>query len=155
MRPDLPLISGAVAIFLIAASFDAAWGQTSQLAPEGRGVLPPPPAATPEGPASPGQFAPDPSGGLSRTVFETKLSPDFNIIIRDFSFPPDRQAHTLTLPSAAFVHVLSGEGDVNIAKRSTALSRLARTPVERNAPIEVVNNGEYPLIVRALIVEAK
>jgi hypothetical protein len=36
-----------------------------------------------------------------------------------------------------------------------ALTPAARTSVPAEAPIEVVNNGEYPVVVRALIVEAK
>jgi hypothetical protein len=38
-----------------------------------------------------------PSGGFSRTIFETVEDPDFKLIIRDFSFPPDRQTHAVTL----------------------------------------------------------
>jgi quercetin dioxygenase-like cupin family protein len=131
--------------------------QVPQLAPEGRGLLPAPaemPAAL-QGAPPPHLFEPDPSGGFSRTIFETDEDQNFNIIIRDFSFPPDKQAHTVTLPSAAFLHLLSGEGEVRIAKQRMELTLVARTAVLAGAPIEVVNNGEYPVVVRALIVEAK
>jgi hypothetical protein len=63
----------------------------------------------PEAPPTANQFRPDPSGGFSRTVFETDESPDFKITIRDFSFPPDKQTHAVTLPAAAFIHLLSGQ----------------------------------------------
>jgi hypothetical protein len=45
----------------------------------------------------PHPFVSDPSGGFSRTIFETVEDPDFKLIIRDFSFPPDRQTHAVTL----------------------------------------------------------
>jgi hypothetical protein len=35
------------------------------------------------------------------------------------------------------------------------LTPVARTSVPAGAPIEVVNNGEQPVVVRALIVESK
>jgi len=97
----------------------------------------------------------DPSGGFSRTIFETDENPDFKLIIRDFAFPPDKQPHTVTLRSAAFLHLLSGLGEISIAKQRLALTPVARTSVPAGAPIEVVNSGEYPVVVRALIVEAK
>jgi quercetin dioxygenase-like cupin family protein len=100
-------------------------------------------------------FSPDPSGGFSRTIFETDENPDFRLVIRDFAFPPDKQPHTVTLRSAAFLHLLSGPGEISIAKQRMALTPAARTSVPAGAPIEVVNNGEYPVVVRALIVEAK
>jgi len=100
-------------------------------------------------------FSVDPSGGLSRTIFETDEDPNFRLIFRDFSFLPDKQPHTIALPSAAFLHVLSGKGEVSIAKQRTEVSGLARTPVPAGAPIEVVNSGESPVVLRGLIVEAK
>jgi quercetin dioxygenase-like cupin family protein len=135
----------------------SAFGQESKLAPEGRGLLPKPagmPAAL-GGTPPPHPFERDPSGGFSRTIFETDENPDFKIIIRDFSFPPDKQTHTFTLPSAAFVHFLSGSGNIIVAKKQVDLSSVARTAVPAGAPVEVVNNGQYPVVVRALIVEAK
>jgi quercetin dioxygenase-like cupin family protein len=157
MRPYLLLVSGVAAIAGIAASVGLAAGQEPQLAREGRGLLPKPaeiPAA-PQGPLPPQIFKPDPSGGLSRTIFETDENPDFKLVIRDFAFPPDKQPHTVTLRSAAFLHILSGRGNISIAKQRLALTPVARTSVPAGAPIEVVNNGEYPVVVRALVVEAK
>jgi hypothetical protein len=146
-----------IATSLATISHLQAWAQEPQLAPEGRGLLPKPA----ERPATLGGVTPahpferDPSGGFSRIIFETDENPDFKIIIRDFSFPPDQQAHTVVLPSAAFAHLLSGEGEVSIAKQRTALTPLARAAVSAGAPIEMVNNGEHPVVIRALIVEAK
>ena len=104
----------AVSIATVASS--VAFPQEPKLAPEGRGLLPRPPAATRESPAE-GRFSVDPSGVLSRTVFETDDDPNFRLIFRDFSFPPDKQPHTITLPSAAFLHVLSGKGEISVAKQ--------------------------------------
>ncbi len=135
----------------------AASAQEPQLAPEGRGLLPKPAElpATLGGTPPPHPFMPDPSGGFSRTIFETDENPDFRIMIRDFSFPPDKQPHTVTFPSAAFAHLLSGTGEISIAKKRLELAPGARTTVPAGAPIEVVNSGEHAVVVRALIVEAK
>lgn len=158
VRPNRALVSGVAAIIVgIVAGGGVAWAQEPQLAREGRGLLPPPAEmpATLGGTPPPHPFVADPSGGFSRTIFETVENPDFKITIRDFAFPPDRQAHTVTLPSGAFVHLLRGEGEISIAKTRLVLTSVARTAVPAGAPIEVVNNGEYPVVVRALIVEAK
>jgi quercetin dioxygenase-like cupin family protein len=88
-------------------------------------------------------------------LFETDEDPNFKITIRDFSFPPDRHTYTLSLPFAAFLHLLSGSGEISIAKKQLALTPTARTAVPANTVIEVVNNGEHETVVRALIVEAK
>jgi quercetin dioxygenase-like cupin family protein len=155
MRPHLALISGFAAIIVgIIAGGGVAWAQEPKLAPEGRGLLPTPPTATP-GPTPAHSFWRDPSGGFSRTIFETDENPDFKLIIRDFSFPPDKQPHTVALRSAAFFHLLSGVGEISISKQRLSLTPVARTSVPAGAPIEVVNNGEQPVVVRALIVESK
>jgi hypothetical protein len=156
MRPCLALVSGVAAIIVgIIAGGGVAWAQEPQLAREGRGLLPKPTAATPEGPTPANSFWLDPSGGFSRAIFETDENPDFKLTIRDFAFPPDKQPHTVALRSAAFLHLLSGLGEISIAKQRLALTAVARTSVPAGAPIEVVNSGEYPVVVRALIVEAK
>ena len=100
-------------------------------------------------------FETDPSGGFSRTIFETDENSNFKIIIRDFAFPPDRQRHSLALPSDAFMHLLSGEGEITVARSKLDLIPGARRAVPANAPIEVVNTSEYPLVIRLLILEAK
>jgi quercetin dioxygenase-like cupin family protein len=133
----------------------AAFAQQPNLAPEGRGLLLRPPASTPEAPDT-HRFSVGPSGVLSRTVFETDEDPNFILIFQDFSFPPDKQPHTVTLPSAAFLHVLSGKGEISVAKQRVELTRLARTPaIPAGAPLEVVNSGDYPVVLRGLIVKAK
>jgi len=100
-------------------------------------------------------FAWDPSGVAWRTVFESDDDPDFKIIIIDVSFPPDQQPHSISLQSGAFVHLLDGGGEVTVAKQPTTLNRFDRTAVPLGAPIEVVNRSNYPVTIRALLVEAK
>jgi hypothetical protein len=144
-----------IAAGVAAVASSAAFAQQQELAPEGRGLLPRPPAATREAPDA-RRFSVGPSGLLSRTVFETDEDPNFRLIFQDFSFLPDKQPHALTLPSAAVLHLLSGKAEISVAKQRMGLTNLARTPpVPAGAPIEVVTSGEYPVVVRALIVEAK
>jgi hypothetical protein len=157
MRAYLALASSIAAIVGIETLAGMAWAQELQLAPEGRGLL----TAPAELPASlggappPHPFVRNPSGGFSRTIFETDEDPNFKLIIRDFSFPPDRQTRTVTLSSGAFLQILGGEGEISIAKNRLPLNAAARTAVPAGAPIEVMNNGEHAMVMRALIVEAK
>lgn len=147
----LLVIAAGVAVVASSATF----AQEPKLAPEGRGLLPRPPAATREAPTEK-RFSVGPSGVLSRTIFETDEDPNFKLIFRDFSFPPDKQARSIALPSAAFLHVLSGKGELTVAKEKVELTPLARMPpAPARAPIDVVNSGDYPMVLRALTVEAK
>jgi hypothetical protein len=157
MRASLVLALSAGSIVGIAASIGIGWSQEPQLAREGPGLLSPPaesPASLksvpPEHP-----FVRDPSGGFSRLVFETDEDPSFRLVIREFSFPPDRQTHTITLPSGAFLHMLGGQAEISVAGQRMALALRARTAVSARAPIEVANKGEQPVNIRGLIVEAK
>jgi hypothetical protein len=95
------------------------------------------------------------SNSRATPVCGSRQDPNFKLVIHDFIFPPDKQPHTVTLPYAAFLHFLSEPGEISIAQQRSALTAVARTAVPPGAPIELVNNGEHPVIVRALIVEAK
>jgi hypothetical protein len=154
MRPYLAMVMGAGPIVGLAASAGIAW---SQLAPEGRGLL----SLPAETLASLGSIPPknpfvrDPSGGFSRTVFETDEDPNFRLVIREFSFPPDGQNHIVTLPSGAFLEIIGGQGAISIARQQMALTAGTRMAVSAGAPIEVLNNGEQPVFVRVLSVAAK
>jgi hypothetical protein len=156
-RRILAWIFNVAAIVGCVAWAGVAWPQDQQLAPEGRGLLPKlaPMPATLQGVLPPHPFEPDPSGGFSRTIFETDEDPNFKLIIREFSFPPDRQTHTLTLSSAAFLHIFGEQTEISIAKQRLALPPGASTAVPAGAPIDVVNNGEQVIFMRAVIVEAK
>jgi hypothetical protein len=144
-----------IAASLATVASTATFAQEQKLAPEGRGLLPRPPAATPEAPGAQ-RFSVGPGGVLSRTIFETDEDPNFRFVFRDFSVPVDKQPHTLTLPSAAFLHVLSGKGEISVAKQRVELTPLARTPpLPAGAPVEVTNSGDEPMVLRGLIVEAK
>jgi hypothetical protein len=92
---------------------------------------------------------------FARTIFETDDDPDFKITIREFSFPPDRKKHTVVFPSGAFARLLGGAGEITLSNNPLNLSSIARAAVPAGAPIEVVNDGNSPVIVRTLILEAK
>jgi hypothetical protein len=147
-------VSAAAGLAVMASI--AVFAQEPQLAPEGRGLLPHPtemPAVlggTP--PLHP--FARDQSGGFSRTIFETDEDPNFKLTIRDFSFPPDRQPHTITFPSGVFIQLLSGLGEISVANQQFPLTNATRTAVPAGSSA-IVNRGQQPLVVRALIAEGK
>jgi hypothetical protein len=143
----------ALATSLTARASIAALAENLELAPEGRGLLSIPvemPATTLGGTPPPHPFLPDPSGGFSRTIFETDENPDFKITIRDLSFPPDKQKHTVTLPSAAFLYLLSGDGEISIANQPLTLPPGQGGGTGRGAS-QVVNNGEHPLVPKATL----
>lgn len=150
------LVSAVVAIVGITGLGGIAWAQQSQLAPEGRGLLPRPAEmpARPQNAPPPYPVERDASGVLSRTIFETDEAPNFKIIIRDYSFPPDRRARTVILPSTAFIHLVSRTADIKVAQHPLATPSI-RTEVPASAPIEVANSGHHAVVMRALIVEAK
>jgi len=157
MRLKAILASGVVAIFGLAVSSGASWSQNQKLAPEGRGLLAKP-AEPPEnlGGVPPLHvFSTDPSGAFARTLFETDDDPDFKITIREYSFPPDKKKHTLAFPSGAFARLLDGSGEITLSNNRLDLSSIARAAVPAGAPIDVVNDGDSPMIVRTLILEAK
>lgn len=145
----------ASAASVVAMASVAAVAQQPELAP-GRGLLPKPyqtPARTAG--TSTRSFTRDPSGALSRIVFATSEDPNFNILIRDFIFPPDREPHAIAFPSAAFLHFFGEPSEVKISGRPLALHAGDRAAVAAGNQIEVTNSGERSFVVRALIVEAK
>jgi hypothetical protein len=133
-----------------------AWSQERPLAPEARGLLPEEQSVGPVPFVTPNAFVADPaSGGTSRIVFQSDANPDFNIVIRDFSFPPDDQSHALSLPLGGLLEIISGQGDIAIGDNRTTLDAAIRVETPRGAPVSVVNTGHQPVVVRALILEAK
>jgi hypothetical protein len=157
MRRSPSFKSSVSAIVGIAIPAAVAWAQNPKPAPEGLGLLPKPVEAPRElgGVPPPHVFTPDPSGGFSRTIFETDDDPDFNITIREYSFPPDKQKHSVVLPFGAFARLLSGPGVITVANNKLDLSSIARAALPPGAPIEVTNTSEYPIVVKLLILEAK
>jgi mannose-6-phosphate isomerase-like protein (cupin superfamily) len=100
-------------------------------------------------------FLSDASGAFSRTIFETHDDPDFNITIRDFSFPPDGRPHVVTLRSSAVLSLLSGFGDIVVDDKPQSFTNDSRVTVPANASVQVVDTSEQPVVLRATIVEAK
>ena len=156
MRIRVLFVSSVAAILVVGVA-NAAFGQEAELAREGIGLLPEPTelpsALAGDTPSRP--FVVDASGGVSRIIFETGENPDFKIVIRDYSIPPDRQTHTVALPTGALLHVLSGQGEIRVGENRLALTTAARFAAPPGTPLSVANNGEHPVVVRALILEAK
>jgi hypothetical protein len=146
-----------IAAVIVGVASTVASAQELQLAPEGRGLLPEPAEmpTTLVGTSTLQPFEGDSSGVVSRTIFETSADPDFKITIRDFAVPPDGQPHTITLPSGAYLHFFGEPGGVTIANNPTAIHMGMRIALAAGAPVEVTNNGERSLVIRALIVEGK
>ena len=148
--------SCALAAVTMMAWVHAALPQDPPLAREGRGLLPPTtefPGALAGSTRQP--FARDASGLVSRTLFETDADPTLRVVVRDFSFAPGRGRHSFVLPAGAFIHLISDHGVIAIGTQRFALMNGEMLAVPAGTPIEVVNNGEQHVVVRALIVEVK
>jgi hypothetical protein len=149
-------------LFALAASLAAATATLAALAQQpnlapGRELLPQPYEAPTklEGRPPPHPLARDPSGALSRTIFETDDDPNFKILIQDFSFPPDRHPHVITFPSGVFLHFFGEPIEIKIAGQPLGLRAGERTAAAADTQIEVVNSGKRAIVVRALMVKAK
>jgi hypothetical protein len=110
--------SGGTAVLLVLAASGATWGQQADLAVRGQGLLAEP-AGVPaklEGVPPTHPFACDASGTLSRTIFASDEDPNFRIVVREVSVPPDHEAHALNLPSAV-VQLRGSVAEISINKR--------------------------------------
>lgn len=145
-------IAGCLAAMALPAS-----AQDDQLAAQGHGLLPEPTVAadaTLGGIPPPHPFVSDPSGGYSSVLFQSTEDPNFNVTIRDYSFPPDQQAHTLTLPTGALLQTRSDTGEISIAKERVPAAT-ARIAVPAGAPVEVTASGDTAAVVRVYSFETK
>jgi hypothetical protein len=145
-----------IAASVLAVVSGAAWGQEPKLAAEGRGLLPGP-ATMPtrfEGVAIARPFERDASGTLSRIVFESDEDPNFKVVIRDVSVPPDRQAHTLALPAQAMLQRRTGSAEFTIDKKRAELPTAIMT-VSPSQSVELLNTADKNSVVRIYRFEAK
>jgi hypothetical protein len=134
-----------------------ALAQDGPLAAEGHGLLPEPSAAadaTLGGVASVHPFVSDPSGGFSRVLFQSSDDANFNVTIKDYSFPPDRQARRITLPGGALLQLRDDVAAVTVAQQRVE-AVAARVAAPAGAPVEVTNGGDTAAVIRVLLFEAK
>jgi hypothetical protein len=140
-------------------AFAPAGAQDGPLTTEGRGLLPEPSAAADDAtlggvpPAHP--FVSDPSGGFSRVLFQSSDDANFNVTIRDYSFPPDKQARSVTLPAGGLLQLFSDVAAVSIAKQPVEAAAAAMVAVPAGAPVEVTNGGDSAAVIRVYLFEAK
>jgi hypothetical protein len=150
-------MSAFVCCLAVMACFPAS-AQDGPLATEGHGLLPEPSAAadaTLGGVAPAHPFVSDPSGGFSRVLFQSSDDANFNVTIRDYSFPPDKQARSVTLPAGALLQLRNDVAAVTVAKQRVEAAAAARVAVPAGAPIEVTNGGDSAAVIRVFLFEAK
>ena len=116
--------SAAAAALIVPLACLSARAQDGPLADQGRGLPPAHP------------FVSDPSGGFSRVLFQSSDDPNFNVTIRDYSFPPDKQARSVTLPAGALLQLLSDAPAVSVAKQPVEAAAAAIVAVPAGAPVE-------------------
>jgi hypothetical protein len=147
------LIAAAV---LAMGAGTSAWGQDTELAAQGLGLLPGP-AQTPaalEGALPAHPFELDQSGILSRTLFESDEDPNFKVVIRDVSVLPGQQVQTRNLNATALVQPRGGAAEVTVANQKAEPAG-ARLMAPAGAPITVINRGTSDSVIRIYTFEAK
>jgi hypothetical protein len=135
----------------------AASGQEATLAATGQGLLPEPPQApaTLEGAPPAHPFEPDAAGTLSRTLFSSDEDPNFKIVVRDISIPPDQQTHTLNLPTAALVQLRGAGAEIRIRQQRIEPVGAPRMTATAPTAMDVVNTGQANTVIRTYGIEVK
>lgn len=156
MRFRLALIPVTV-VALLALLGATVFAQGTELAPRGVGLIPPPAeTAAPLAGAPPAHpFIRNPSGEFSRIIFATDEGPNFNIVIRDYFFPPNPQTYNVMLLYGGLLRLLSGHADVRINNEPMPAKTSTRAVVPIAAALSVTNYGEIPVVLSVLTLEAK
>ncbi len=139
-----------------ASTADPAKSPQGPPAAEGHGLLPPP-AATSErlaGVPPKHEFALDPSGAFSRTLF-TADGPRLTVTARDIHVPPHRETQPMRLPGAVLVQVNAGGGTATLDATRTELSAARLFTVSAGTRIAFRNTGDGELSIRLYVMEAR
>jgi hypothetical protein len=134
-----------------------AFGQDTELAAQGQGLLPGP-AQTPgalDGALPVHPFELDPSGILSRILFESDEDPNFRVVIRDVSVLPGQQLQTRNLNATALVQPRGGTAEVTVANQKAESAGATRLMAPAGAPIAIINRGPSESVIRIYSFEAK
>jgi hypothetical protein len=95
---------------------------------------------------------------LSRIAFQAAGPSNSVIEVRDFMLPPHAKSHLAALPGPALLDIYSGEGALSLGLEAEKSERLVPGQM-RSVPagqgLVFDNQGEYPLTVRAFVLEVK
>jgi hypothetical protein len=137
---------------------DSRSSQADKLATQGVGLLAEP-IAMPErvdGKASKFFYKSDASSGLfSRSVYENAEDPNFGVIIRDISIPPDNQSHKFSLTNVA---LLTAQGDLPklvVNGQQTMFAAGSSITVTAGDVIEATNSSKRAVAVRVIEIERR
>ncbi|MGC1521031.1 MAG: hypothetical protein WA803_05780 [Steroidobacteraceae bacterium] len=88
---------------------------------------------------------------LTRTVFEAPGPDGMRIEVRDLFVSPGRTADKVSLPGAAVLEVLGGEGKMTVGDKSQELSQGTSVSLGQDATCSLESRGITPLVLRARI----
>ncbi len=88
---------------------------------------------------------------LTRTVFEAPGPDGTRIELLDLFVTPGSTADKVTLPGAAVLEVLSGEGKMTVGDKSQELSQGTSVTLGQDATSSLESRGITPLVLRARI----
>jgi hypothetical protein len=88
---------------------------------------------------------------LSRTIFETTGPNGIKIEVRDLFVPPGKTAEKVSLPGAALLEVLSGDGKMTSGEKSQELRIGMTVAVAQDAAFSLESRDIEPLVLRARV----
>jgi hypothetical protein len=88
---------------------------------------------------------------LARTVLETPGPAGTRIELRDLFITPGTTAEKVSLPGAAILEVLSGEGKITTAEKSQELTQGTSVSLAQDATCSLESRGITALVLRARI----
>ena len=88
---------------------------------------------------------------LARTILETPGPDGIRIELRDLFVTPGSTADKVSLPGAAVLEVLEGEGKIITGEKSQELSQGVSVSLAQGAACSLESRGITPLVLRARI----
>jgi quercetin dioxygenase-like cupin family protein len=88
---------------------------------------------------------------LTRPILDTPGPEGIRIELRDLFVAPGNTADKVSLPGAAVLEVLSGEGKITTGEKSQELSQGVSVSLPQDATCSLESRGITPLVLRARI----
>lgn len=151
----LALYLASISVNYVLGQVTTTAGQNRELAVEGRGLLPVPviePGILSTTPLA-NSFKFDSSGELSRMVYQTNEDPHFNVVVRDFSIPPDGKNHRLTFTVTSMLQIHGDLAKISVDSQEIALPDTQNIAVTPGATVDVVNSGKREAVISVIAVE--
>ncbi|MGA9946313.1 MAG: hypothetical protein WBP75_14895 [Candidatus Cybelea sp.] len=95
------------------------------------------------------------NGVFTRMLFVTSDRSGWGIEVRDVVLAPKAAWRGATFPGATLFELLGGDGSVREHARDVLSSRTLAGAVSAQTPVDVVNAGDQPFIMRIFVAQAR